>query len=401
MVASPAWATGVAIECRRVRVGTGIDPRRLPRARRTVENSQAPGAGRGAETMTEGHEAVLWDRGDGETVQCHLCGHECVIAGGKYGRCRVRKNAAGQLRTLNYDALVALNVDPIEKKPLYHVLPGTRSLSIAAPGCNFQCEFCQNWRISQSPRDGSAIRGQAVSPRQIVAGAANHDCPTISYTYTEPTIFFELARDTSVLAKRQGIGNCFVSNGYMTPRAVGEIARVLDAVNVDLKAFRDETYRRIMKASLDPVLACLRQLVEAGVWVEVTTLIVPEMNDSREELGDIAGFIAGELGEEVPWHISRFHGDYRMDHTPATPVETLREAYRLGQAAGLKHIYIGNVMGTEGRNTQCPSCGQAVVTREAPGRVSVDLDDGACAHCGQRVAGLWRREDLKPAPDGS
>jgi pyruvate formate lyase activating enzyme len=335
------------------------------------------------------HEAMLWEALDGRKVRCHLCGHECVIAAGKYGLCRVRENVAGELKSLSYSNVVALNVDPIEKKPLFHFLPGTRSLSVAAAGCNFQCEFCQNWRISQGPREGG-IDGQAVSPDQIVSGAVAHDCASISYTYTEPTVFFELAYDTARLAHEKGLRNCFVSNGFMTPAAVEKIAPHLDAINVDLKAFRDETYREVMKARLQPVLDCLKALVAAGVWVEVTTLVVPRMNDSPAELADIARFIALDLGPDVPWHVSRFHGEYRMTAVPTTPIETLELACRLGRQVGLNYIYCGNVAGRADESTRCPSCGEVVVDRVGFAVRAVRLDDGKCPRCGWKIPGVWK-----------
>lgn len=335
------------------------------------------------------HEAMLWEALDGQRVRCALCGHQCVIAAGKYGLCRVRRNVGGKLVSLNYGALVAMNADPIEKKPLFHFLPGTRSLSVAAAGCNFQCAFCQNWQISQAPRDGLSIAGTEVSPEQIVAAAAEHGCPSISYTYTEPTVFFELAYDTATLAKRRGIRNCFVSNGFLSEKAVETIAPVLDAINVDLKAFRDATYRTIMKARLEPVLTCLRALVKAGIWVEVTTLVVPGMNDSAEELGDIARFIAGELGDFVPWHVSRFHGDYKMTTAPSTPLETLELACRLGREAGLKYVYCGNVAGEADENTYCPDCHKLLIEREGFLVRAQHLADGACPHCHRRIEGVW------------
>ena len=336
------------------------------------------------------HEAMLWDAlGDG-AVQCRLCGHRCRVADGDFGICRVRQNVDGVLRTHSYDEIVAMNVDPIEKKPLFHFLPGTRSLSIAAAGCNFQCEFCQNWQISQQPRTEPGSRGQAATPLQIVSAAQEHDCASISYTYTEPTIFFELAHDTGVLAHQTGIGNCFVSNGYMTTEAVETIAPVLDAINVDLKAFRDETYRRVMHARLQPVLDCLKSLVAAGVWVEVTTLVVPGMNDSAVELGDIAGFIATDLGPHVPWHVSRFHGDYQMTSAPATPLETLRLACGLGQEAGLKYVYCGNVAGQVDERTRCPSCSNVVIDRIGFSVRGVTMTDGCCGQCGGAIDGVWR-----------
>jgi pyruvate formate lyase activating enzyme len=313
-----------------------------------------------------------------------------VIAAGSYGICRVRQNLAGELKSHSFANVVAVNVDPIEKKPLFHFLPGTTSLSIAAAGCNFQCEFCQNWQISQSPREGRAPRGHATSSQQIVSAALTHDCRSISYTYTEPTVFFELAYETAVAARERGLGNCFVSNGYMTPKAVETIAPYLDAINVDLKAFRDQTYRRMMKARLEPVLESLKALVAAGIWVEVTTLVVPGMNDSPQELGDIAGFIGSELGVHVPWHVSRFHGDYKMTQVHATPIETLRLACRIATEAGLKYVYCGNVPGQSDERTLCPACGHVAIDRVGFTIRGISMADGACGNCGQAIEGIWK-----------
>jgi len=339
--------------------------------------------------MAEGlHDAMLWQRED-EHVRCGLCGHRCRLGEGDFGICRVRQNVGGSLKTHSYGRLVAMNVDPIEKKPLFHFLPGTMSLSIATAGCNFQCEFCQNWQISQQPPEGG-FRGQAATPEQIVSAAEDHTCASISYTYTEPTIFFELAYDTGRLAHERGIKNCFVSNGYMTPEAVQTIAPYLDAINLDLKAFRDETYRRVMHARLQPVLDCLKALAAAGVWVEVTTLVVPGMNDSEDELRDIAQFIADQLGRHVPWHVSRFHGDFKMTDLPPTSLETLVLACRLGKEAGLKYVYCGNVSGQVDERTLCPSCSAVLVDRRGYAVRGVCIDDGRCGDCGQIVEGLWR-----------
>ncbi len=335
------------------------------------------------------HDAVLWEQQDNQTVKCRLCGQGCVIQAGKYGLCRVRKNVAGQLKTLNYGVLVALNVDPIEKKPLFHVLPGSKSLSIAAAGCNFQCDFCQNWQISQAPRDTGGIRGHASTPEQVVAAAVNYDCDSIACTYTEPTVFFEFARDCGRLAHEKGIKNVFVSNGFLTPLAVETIAPVLDAINVDLKAFRDETYRKIMKASLQPVLDCLVSLKKHGIWTEVTTLIVPGMNDSQAELSDIASFIAENLGPETPWHVSRFHGEYHMNDRAVTPMETMEMACRIGKDKQLRHVYCGNVHGQADESTYCPRCGQRVISRHGFSVRQTNLDDGACGACGEPIAGVW------------
>ena len=335
-------------------------------------------------------EAMLYEKLDGEKVRCGLCGHRCVIPESQYGLCRVRRNVAGTLRSLTYGVLVAMNPDPIEKKPLFHFLPGTRSMSIAAPGCNFQCEFCQNWQISQSPRD-SGVQGQAAMPAQVVAAAESYDCASISYTYTEPTVFFEMAYETAKLAHEKNIANVFVSNGYLTPKAIDTIAPYLDAINVDLKAFRDETYRRVMKARLEPVLTALRALVAAGVWVEVTTLVVPGMNDSSAELEDIAGFIAGELGPAVPWHVSRFHGDYKMTDIPSTPIETMRQACEIGRRAGLRFVYSGNLAGLADESTRCPKCGRVLIARQGFAVQSMDLSNGTCPDCGETIEGVWTK----------
>lgn len=334
------------------------------------------------------HDAMLWDAVDDKKVRCNLCGHRCVIVPGKCGICRVRRNVDGKLKSLNYGAIVALHADPIEKKPLFHFLPGTRSFSIAAAGCNFQCGFCQNWRISQSPRSGG-IKGQAVSPARIVSTAKEQGCDSISYTYTEPTVFFELCYETARLAREQGLLNCFVSNGYMTPQAVETIAPYLDAINVDLKAFRDETYKSIMKARLDPVLTCLKALTAAGIWVEVTTLVVPGMNDSQDELRDIARFISGQLGPHVPWHVSRFHGDYKMASIPLTPVETLELACRIGKEEGLKYVYCGNVPGQADERTYCPQCNEVLIDRIGFSLRAISLNQGKCPSCGEKIEGVW------------
>ncbi len=323
-------------------------------------------------------------------VRCGLCGHGCVIAPDEMGLCRVRQNVEGQLVSLNYDALIAMNVDPIEKKPLFHFLPGSRSLSIAAAGCNFQCAFCQNWQISQAPRTGASLNAQEVSPQQIVQAAQRHSCQSISYTYTEPTVFFELAYDTALLAKNAGIRNVFVSNGYMTTQAVEAVAHYLDAINVDLKAFRDATYRRVMKARLQPVLDCLKSLIRCKVWTEITTLIVPGMNDSEQELRDIAGFIATELSPDVPWHVSRFHGDYEMGDVPPTPVATLHKAVEIGLEAGLRYVYSGNAPGDDHESTFCPGCHQPLIRRRGFTVQENRIANGTCPACTTTIAGVWQ-----------
>ncbi|MBU1146830.1 MAG: AmmeMemoRadiSam system radical SAM enzyme, partial [Candidatus Omnitrophica bacterium] len=271
-------------------------------------------------------------------VRCNLCSHRCVIAPDKFGICGVRQNQGGKLFTLVYADVIASHVDPIEKKPIYHFLPGTFSYSIATIGCNFKCAFCQNWQISQA-RD---IHGYELEPEKVIKEAKRTGCKSISYTYTEPTIFFEYAYDTARLAKEAGLSNIFVTNGYMTEEALKTIRPYLDAANVDLKSFREDFYKNMCQAHLEPVLNSIRAMKRSGIWIEITTLVVPGKNDSEGEFKDIAEFIAG-VDPEIPWHISRFHPDFKYLDSFPTPVETLKKAEGIGKAAGLRNIHLGNV----------------------------------------------------------
>jgi len=333
-------------------------------------------------------EAMLWRAGEERRVECFLCAHRCLIAPGKFGVCGVRQNMEGKLFSHVYGEVIAAHIDPIEKKPLYHFLPGTTSFSIATLGCNFRCPFCQNWQISQAGRKGEALGGgQALSPPEIVAAAVKRGCRSISYTYTEPTIFFEFAYDTAKLARAAGLANVFVTNGYMTPEALRVIQPYLDAANVDLKAFRDETYKKVCGARLEPVLDSIRLMHELRIWVEVTTLVVPGMNDGDEELSAIARFIAS-VSPDIPWHISRFHPDYQYTQTPATPVETLRKAAALAKEAGLRFVYIGNVWG-EAETTRCPRCGKVLIRRSGFSVEENQVKAGKCYSCGGSIAGVF------------
>ena len=333
-------------------------------------------------------EAMLVEAGEGGTVRCRLCAHRCAIAPGRFGTCGVRENRGGTLVTHAYGDLIAVHVDPIEKKPLFHFLPGTTSMSIAAAGCNFRCGFCQNWEISQAgeraPGRGS---GRETSPAAVVRAALEQDCRSVSYTYTEPTIFFEFAYDTAKAARAVGLANVFVTNGYMTAEALEAIRPYLDAANVDLKAFKDETYKRVCGARLQPVLDSIRLMHALGIWVEVTTLVVPGMNDGEDELRDIARFLAG-VAPALPWHISRFHPDYKYADAPATPVAVLRRAREIGREAGLRFVYVGNV-GGEGEDTLCPECGRLLVKRRGFGIEANAIVSGACPACGAAVAGRF------------
>jgi pyruvate formate lyase activating enzyme len=330
------------------------------------------------------HEAILYGKADGNVVNCFLCSHRCHIAEGRRGFCRVRQNRGGTLYSLVYGRVVAAHMDPIEKKPLYHFLPGTRSYSIATPGCNFRCPFCQNWQISQTDAAPSFEALGQVDPAEIVQTALIGGAASISYTYTEPTIFMEYALDCARLAQQKGLKNVFVTNGYQSPEAVEAMRGFIDAANVDLKGFTDEFYRSQCQGRLQPVLDSITNMHRAGIHVEVTTLIVPQRNDSPEQLQGIAEFLAG-LSPDMPWHISRFHPDYLETDLPATPVESMRLAERLGRQAGLNYVYLGNVATDEGQNTRCPGCGRLLVRRMGFARPAVDLKEPRCPDCGRQV----------------
>lgn len=332
-------------------------------------------------------EAMLYEKLDEKLVHCHLCSHRCKIKNSKFGICRVRQNIDGQLYTHVYGEVIASHVDPIEKKPLYHFLPGSSSYSIATIGCNFRCGFCQNWQISQPKKgDGSNLIGQQLLPKEAVENAQRSNCKSISYTYTEPTIFFEYAYDTAKLAKEAGLYNNFVTNGYMTGEALKTINPYLDAANVDLKSFNEDFYKKICHGHLQPVLDSIRLMKELNIWVEVTTLIVPGQNDKDEELNDIAKFIAG-VGKEIPWHISRFHPDYEFTDSPSTPTETLKKAQEMGKSQGLRYVYLGNVL--EGSDTYCYNCGALLIERGYFRPEGLDIEDSRCPSCATTIDGLF------------
>ena len=333
-------------------------------------------------------DALLWSPVEADHVSCFLCAHRCTIAAGKLGVCGVRENQGGKLVTHVYGEVIAAHVDPIEKKPFYHFLPGSTSLSIATAGCNFKCSFCQNWQISQASKGpGRDLMGERLSPGEIVRAAQQHGCRSVSYTYTEPTIFFEYALDTARLAKAAGLANTFVTNGYMTAEALEAFHPNLDAANVDLKAFKDETYRKVCGARLAPVLDTIRLMRDLKIWVEVTTLVVPGLNDSGDELRDIAHFLAG-VDRDIPWHISRFHPDFNYLEARPTPVETLRKALAIGKAEGLSYVYVGNIAG-EGEDTFCLKCGRVLIRRRGFSVTQNEVKDSRCPSCLAPVHGIF------------
>lgn len=332
-------------------------------------------------------EAMYYTKQGENRVLCGLCRFHCLIADGKRGNCRVRENRGGTLYSLVYGKVVAEHLDPIEKKPFFHVLPGSTSYSIATVGCNFHCRHCQNYAISQV-EPGSDIAGSHRTPADIVRSAVKSGARSIAYTYTEPTIFYEFALDTARLAKEQGLMNLFVTNGYITPEPLAEIAPVLDAANIDLKGFSDRFYREIVGAKLSEVLEGIIEYRRLGIWLEITTLIIPGLNDAEEELKGIAAFIVQHLGAETPWHVSQFYPTYRLTDRGRTPITTLRMAREIGLASGLKHVYEGNVPGEGGESTFCPSCGAMVVKRHGYTIVGNRLTGGTCPGCGSAIAGL-------------
>jgi pyruvate formate lyase activating enzyme len=333
-------------------------------------------------------EAMLYEKLDDRSVRCNLCAHRCAIKPDRRGICGVRENKNGILQTLVYGMLIAENVDPIEKKPFFHVYPASRSYSIATAGCNFSCSFCQNHEISQMPRSERIIAGVDITPAEIVARAKKSGSQTIAYTYTEPTVYFELACDTAKIAVENGLKNVFVTNGFMTAETIEAIAPNLAAANVDLKSFRDEFYKKQCGARLNPVLDSLKKMKETGIWVEITTLLIPTLNDSEDELKDIARFIAG-LGIETPWHISRFHPQFKMQNLPVTPVSSLHRAVQIGKNAGLKYVYCGNVPGDKGENTYCSNCGQLLIERFGFKIISLNLQGNKCPKCATKLDGIF------------
>jgi pyruvate formate lyase activating enzyme len=335
--------------------------------------------------------AVLWEpSAKDKKVQCRLCAWRCLIGDGKLGHCAVRKNIDGVLYSLNYYKVCAANVDPIEKKPLFHFQPGSKSFSISTPGCNFQCEFCQNWQISQQVIEDGIIDGQAISPEKIVEMAVSSGCKSIAYTYTEPTIFMELCADCAVPAKKKGLKNVFVSNGYQTREAIDFAKDWLDAINVDLKAFSEDYYKRLCKAKLQPVLDTIKYIAkETNIWQEITTLLVPGENDSDEELKKLADWLVANAGPDVPWHISRFYPQYKYLDSEPTPVGTLENAYNIGKAAGLRYVYMGNVPGAKGESTLCYNCGKMLIERIGYRIAANNIKDSCCPECGTTIAGRW------------
>jgi len=333
-------------------------------------------------------EAVLYERGaEHKKVTCILCAHRCVIKEGKRGICGVRENREGTLYALDYGQVIARHIDPIEKKPLFHFQPGTESYSVATAGCNFRCLHCQNYEISQMPKVSKQILGEEMTAKATVEEVAASGCGSIAYTYTEPTIFFEFARDCMVLAKERGIKNIFVTNGYMTKECLDACDGLLDGANVDVKAFTEGFYKRVCGAKLAPVLKSVEYMKKIGVWVEVTTLIIPTMNDSEEELREIARWIS-TTDKRIPWHISAFYPTYKMDNLPRTPAESLTRAREIGFEEGLRYVYTGNIPGDPGESTYCYKCNERLIHRYGFTVHDNCIINAQCPRCGAAIDGV-------------
>lgn len=323
------------------------------------------------------------------SVRCALCRHRCSIGPGGQGVCRVRENRGGSLYSLSSGRIIAEQIDPIEKKPLYHLLPGSACYSVASVGCNFHCLHCQNADIAQySPSPDGTVPGRDIPPETAVRQALQAGCRSIAFTYTEPTVWFEYALETSARATAAGLYTVFVTNGYITPEALDMISPVLHAANIDLKGFSDDFYRRVCGARLAEVLDGIRDYRRRGIWLEITTLLIPGENDDQQQLDGIARFIADELGPDTPWHISRFFPRHRMTGIPPTPLSSLERALEAGDRAGLRYLYEGNIAGGR-EQTRCPSCGALVVGRNGYTVTALNLTDGACSSCGKPIAGIW------------
>lgn len=333
-------------------------------------------------------EAMYYQMIDEKTVMCLLCPRNCVLSEGERSDCRVKELKDGKFYTLVYGLACAAHIDPIEKKPVFHMLPGSQAFSIATAGCNLRCKYCQNWEISQrSPEETINFK---LMPQQVVEMALERNCRSIAYTYTEPTIFYEYMIDTAKLAKKKGIKNIYVTDTYINPEPLKELCKYIDACNADLKGFTNKFLIPICAAKLEPVLEALKIMHENGVWLEITNLIVPTLNDDMETIKKMCIWIKSNLGPDVPLHFSRFWPKYKLKHLPPTPVSTLEEARNTALKLGLHYVYIGNVPGHEGNNTYCPKCGKMLIHRMGFTIFQNNIQNGKCKFCGHEIPGVWK-----------
>ena len=333
-------------------------------------------------------EARYYEKQDDLRIVCRLCPRECVVADRERGYCGVRENRRGTYYTLVHSEICAENIDPVEKKPVFHFLPGTRAYSIATAGCNIECKFCQNWEISQFRPE--QVRSMRRTPDDVARIARGRGCQSIAYTYSEPVIFYEYMVDCAVAARARGIKSIMISNGYIRPEPLRELVKVLDAVKIDLKAFTDRFYRELCSGTLEPVLETLKILKESKIWFEIVVLLIPSWNDSKEEIKAMCEWIAENLGDSVPLHFTRFHPTYKIKDIARTPLDTLEGAYEIARTAGLKFPYIGNVPGHEGEHTHCPGCSKALVSRIGFKVINNRIKEDQCPYCSKKIPGIWK-----------
>ena len=335
-------------------------------------------------------EALFYTKLDNNYVKCQLCPRRCVIPEGGRGFCGVRKNIGGKLYSLVYGKPCAVHIDPIEKKPLFHVLPGSRTFSIATAGCNLRCKFCQNWQISQAkPEEVQSIN---LEPAQVVAKAKESGCKSITYTYTEPTIFYEYVLDTAKIARKEGLKNYMHSAGFINPKPLRELCKHLDAANIDLKGFSEDYYQKLCQGHLEDILRSLKIIKEEGVWLEITNLIIPTLNDDPKLIRKMCMWVRDNLGAETPVHFSRFYPMYKLRNLSPTPISTLEKARKIALDVGLKFVYIGNIPGHQGENTYCPACHKLLIERRGYNILTNNLNKGRCKFCGRKMPGIWEEE---------
>jgi len=330
--------------------------------------------------------ALYWKKLKSNTVQCQLCPNFCVIKPELLGKCGTRKNINGKLFSIVYGKPVAANADVIEKKPLYHFLPGSLSFSIATIGCNLFCKHCQNWEISRA----SFFEVPEITPEEIVEEAKENGCSSIAYTYTEPTVFYEYMLDIAKLAKKQGLKNVIVSNAYINEEPLAELCKYIHAANIDLKAMNEKFYKEICSAKLQPVLEAIKLLFEKKIWLEITNLVIPKKNDSQASITKLVNWILENLGQDVPLHFSRFFPAYKMLNLQPTPVEKLIKAKEIALQKGMKFVYIGNILAKEHNSTYCPNCKELLIERSALFVENIKLKQGKCPKCGTKIPGVWQ-----------
>jgi len=324
----------------------------------------------------------------GENVQCNICPNQCILEENERSICRNKINKNGKLYTLAYGNPCAVHIDPIEKKPLFHYLPGTLSFSIATTGCNFRCLNCQNWEISQAkPEETQNIE---MFPEDVVKNALAYSCTSIAYTYSEPIAFYEYMYDTSKIAKENGIKNLWITNGSINEDASRDLCKYIDAANVDLKSFKEEIYNNLNSGRLQPVLNTLKILKEEKKWFEITNLVIPNYTDDINMIKEMCEWLVKNIGKNYPLHFSRFHPDYKLSHLQPTPVKILEEARKYAMDIGLNFVYIGNVPGHEGQNTYCPKCEKILIERKGYSIIQNNIENDACKFCGEKIPGVWK-----------